>query len=64
MGAQQILDKIQKPDAVLRIGDEKVVVEIKESHVKKGKSFKEIMDELKKASKEDLFDLNRHVCFQ
>jgi hypothetical protein len=64
MGAQQILNKIQKSDSIFQIGDEQIVVEIKDSNIKKGKSFKEMVSELKKASKENLLDINKHVCFQ
>jgi len=64
MGAQQILNKIQQPKPPLQIGGEKVVVGIKKSDIKKGKSFKEMGGELKKASREDLLDLDKYVSFQ
>ncbi|KKR33478.1 MAG: hypothetical protein UT63_C0016G0017 [Candidatus Gottesmanbacteria bacterium GW2011_GWC2_39_8] len=54
MGAKQILNKIKNADAVFQIGDERVVVEIKSEDINKGKSFKEIVGEFKKASKENL----------
>lgn len=54
MGAKQIQSQMKKVDAVLQIGDEDVVVEIKSAKISKGKSFKAIVIEMKKASKEGL----------
>ena len=60
MGAKQILSQMKNVDAVLQIGDESVVVEVKSAKISKGKSFKAIVMEMKKASKEGLM-MSNHV---
>ena len=50
MGAKQILNKLEKVDMVLDFGGEKVVVGLKKSEIKKGKTFKKVMEEMKKAA--------------
>lgn len=60
MGAKQILSHIKSVDDVLQIGDEDVIVEVKSAKISKGKSYKAIAKELKKASKEGLM-MNNYV---
>ena len=60
MGAKQILSNIKDVDAVIQIGKESVVVELKSAKISKGKSYKNIARELKKASEEEIFIRHAH----
>lgn len=54
MGANQILEKMDKNRITLQLGNEVIVVGLKNSKVRKGIPTNELIEELRKASKENL----------